>query len=127
MKNQQTQQSETSAGQTKKRNGGKRLPMAGLTLGIIATAFTVICLMMFGCSSSSRPSTPSEIAAVKEFQAKLDTAQKEYQQKVDAATKEAGESAMELHKKSNTAQEEFLRKLDAATKEAEQKLDSIGK
>ena len=89
MKNQQTQQSETSAGQTKKRNGGKRLPMAGLTLGIIATAFTVICLMMSACASTSRPSTTAEIAAHKEFLEKLNTAQEEFHQKIAAATKEA--------------------------------------
>ena len=89
MKNQQTQQPETSAGQAKKRNGIKRLPMAGLGLGFIATAFTVIWLMMSACASSSRQSTPSEIEVQKEFQEKLNTAQKEYQQKIDAATNEA--------------------------------------
>lgn len=126
MKNQQTQQSETAAGQSKKGNGGTRLPMAALVLGIIAIAFVLIWVMKFA-ASSSRPSTPSEIAAHKEFQEKLITAQNEYQQKVDKATKEAGERQMELHEKSNAAQEEFQQKLNAALQETEQKSDSIGK
>ena len=63
--------------------------MAGLVLGTVATAYAIIWLPMFDGTSSSRPSTPSEIAAQKEFVDKLNTAQKEYQQKVDGATKEA--------------------------------------
>jgi hypothetical protein len=127
MENQDRQQFETSADQAKKKNGGKRWPMPGLILGTIATVYTVIWLTMSACTTSSRPSTPAEIAAQKEFQEKLNTAQEEYQQKVDAATKEAGERQMELHKKSSTAQEEFQQKIEAATKEAEQKTDSIVK
>ncbi len=97
MENQQTQQSETSAGQSKKGNGGKRLPMAGLVLGIIAIAFVIIWLMKFA-TSSSRSSTPTEIAAQKEFQEKLVAAQEEFYQKVDAATKEAEQKSDSIGK-----------------------------
>ena len=91
MKNQKTQQSETSVGQVKNGNRVKSLPKAGLGHGISATAFAIIWLMMTACASSSRPSTPSEIAAQQVFQDKLNTAQKELQQKVDVAQKEAEE------------------------------------
>lgn len=88
MKNQQTHQSETSVGKTKKVNGGKHLPMAGLVLVIIATAFVIILLTKFAAaSSSSRLSTPSEIAAQKEFQDKWNTAKKETEQKLDSTLK----------------------------------------
>lgn len=66
------------------------MPMAGLVLGIIATAFVTIWLMKFAAASSSRPSTPSEIEAQKEFQEKWNTAQKEAEQKWDSTLK-AGE------------------------------------
>ena len=127
MENQQTQQSGTSTGLSKNGNGRKRLSMAGLVVGAIAVAFVIICLLKIFTASSSRPSTPAEIAAQKEFQIKLSSAQEVYQQRVDAATKEAGEREMELHEKSYSAQEEFLRKLDAAAKEEKQKSDSSEK
>lgn len=44
-------------------------------------------------TSSSRPSSPSEITAQKEFHNKLKTAQEEFQQKVGAATKETEEKS----------------------------------
>ena len=84
MENLQTKQTASAAGQSKKRNSGKDLTMAGLGLGIIATAFTVICLTMFGCKSTSRQSTPSEIEVQKEFQKKLDAATKVVEQKLDS-------------------------------------------
>ena len=87
MENQHTQQQETSARQAKKGNGGKGLPKTGLRLGIIATAFTVICLMMFSCASSSRPSTSAEIDEQMKFQEKWITAQKEAEQKWDSTLK----------------------------------------
>ena len=114
MKNQQTQQSETSVGQSKKGNGRKRLRMAGLVLGTIATAFIIIWLMKFAAASSSRPSTPSEIAVHNEFQEKLKTAQGEFYQKVDAATKEATQKSDSIFK----AEEQ---KSDSTLKAAEQK------
>lgn len=89
MENQHTQQQETAASQAKKGNTGKRLPKTSLGLGIIASAFTLICLLMFGCASTSRPSSPSEIITQIEFQNKLQAALEEFHQKVDAAAKEA--------------------------------------
>ena len=71
MENQQLRQQETVAGQAKKRNGVNRLPMTILILGIIATAFVIIWLTKFASASSSRLSTPSEIATQKEFQDKF--------------------------------------------------------
>ena len=130
MKKQQTNQSETSAGQAKKGNGVKRLPMAALILGVIATAFVIIWLTKFAAASSSRLSTPLEIAAQKEFQDKWNTAQEEFQLKVDAATIEAEQKSdstpseiaaqKEFQAKLNTAREEFQQKVDAATIEAVQ-------
>lgn len=98
MENQHIQQQETSAGQAKKGNGGKQLSMAGLVLGIIATAFVIIWLTKFAAASSSSLSTPSEIAAQKEFHDKLTTAHEEFQQKVDAVTKEAEQKSDSIGK-----------------------------
>ena len=123
MENQHTQQKETSVAKAKKGNGVKHLPIAGLILGIIATAFVIIWLTQFAAASSSRLSTPSEIAAQKEFQDKWNTTQEQFQQKVDTATKEASKKGFQ--DKWNTEQEEFQQKVDAASKEAEQKSDSI--
>ncbi len=89
MENQKIQQSETSTGQSKKGNGGKRLSMACLVLGIIATVFGIIWLTNFNDASSLRLSSPSEIAAQKEFQVKWNTAQKEAEQKWDSTLKAA--------------------------------------
>jgi len=47
--------------QAKKGNGGKGLPLAGLVLGIIATAFTLIWLMMFAGVASSALSGAGKI------------------------------------------------------------------
>lgn len=77
MENKRPQQSETLAGQSKKRNGRKRLSMTGLELGVIATILAVIWLSQFTASSKSRQSTPAEIAAQEEFQLKFDTANNE--------------------------------------------------
>lgn len=123
MKNQQTHQSKSSEVQTKKGNGGKHFSMAGLVLGIISITFVIIWLTKYAAASSSRLSTPSEIAAQKEGQGKWTTTQIEFQRKVDAASKEAEQK--EIHDNWNTAQEEFQQKVDAASKEAKQKSDSI--
>jgi hypothetical protein len=124
MINQLTQLTETLTGRAKKGTAVKRLTVTGL---VIVIAFTVIWLMMSHLSTSSRPSTPAEITAQEEFQAKLNSVHEAYQQSVDAATKETRERELELHKKTYTAQEEFLRKLDAASKAEMQKSDSNGK
>lgn len=81
MENQHKKKQETSDRPAKKENGGKGLPKACLRHGIIATAFTVICLTMFSCASNSRPSTPAEIAAQIKFQEKWNAEQKEAEQK----------------------------------------------
>jgi uncharacterized membrane protein (DUF106 family) len=60
--------------------------MAGLVLGIIATVFVILWLTKFAVASS-RLSTPTEIAAQKEFQDKWNTAQKEAEQKWDSTLK----------------------------------------
>ena len=59
-----------------------------LILGIVAVAI-IFGLTIFGSTSSSRFSTPAEIAAHEEFQSKLMTAQMEFYQKIELATKEA--------------------------------------
>lgn len=82
------QQSETSTAQAKKRIDVKYLPMTCLVLGIIAVAFVIMWLTKFA-SASNRMSTPSEIAAQKVFQDKLNSAQEEFQQKIDSVTREA--------------------------------------
>lgn len=51
MENQQTQQAETSVAQAKKGNGVKHIPIAGLILGIIATAVVIIWFMQFPAGS----------------------------------------------------------------------------
>ena len=76
MENQQTQQAETSKGKVI------------LIISILAVAI-VIGITIFGSTSSSRFSTPAEIAAHEEFQSKLMTAQMEFYQKIELATKEA--------------------------------------
>jgi hypothetical protein len=54
--------------QAKKGNGGKGLPLAGLVLGIIATAFTLIWLMMFaGVASSALSGAGKILDATKEL------------------------------------------------------------
>ncbi|MFA6271138.1 MAG: hypothetical protein WC657_08095 [Candidatus Paceibacterota bacterium] len=136
MINQHTQQQETSAEQAKKRNDGKGIPMAGLGLGIIATAFAIIWLTMFA-DESSRSSTSSEIAVQKEFQDKWNTAQKVTEQKWDAILVDTSSSRLscpseltaqkEFDDKLKTVQEEFQQKVDVATNEAVQKSESIGK
>ena len=97
MKNKHTQQAETSAIHPKKRNGIKGWPMAGLVLGISAIAFAIFWLM-FADVSSSRPSTPAEIAGQMKFQEKWNTAQKEAEQKWDSTLKAAEQKPGSLEK-----------------------------
>lgn len=94
MKNQNTEQQKRSVAQTKKENYGNVMTTTGLGLGII-----VIFLMMYACAcaSTSRPSTPPEIAEQMKFQEKWNTAKIEAEQQWDS------------------------------TLSAEQKLESIGK
>ncbi|MBL7888291.1 MAG: hypothetical protein JNL24_02000 [Bacteroidia bacterium] len=86
MENQRTQQ-EASANQARKENGGKDSPKASLCYGFIAFAFTAICLIMFSCASTSRPSTSEEIAAQMKFQEKWNATEKEAEQKWDSTLK----------------------------------------
>ncbi|HMG16216.1 MAG TPA: hypothetical protein VK590_12250 [Saprospiraceae bacterium] len=80
------QLSDKSPGKVKKGNAGKSLSIACLGLEIITTAVVIICLRMFLLASSSRPSTPAEIAAQMKFQDKWNTAQKEFYQKVEGTS-----------------------------------------
>lgn len=84
MKNQDAQQSVKVVEQTA---NGKTAPKGGLLFLILTTAVIASWGMISSCASSSRPSTQSEIAAQKEFQAEWSKTQKEASQKWDSTLK----------------------------------------
>lgn len=81
--------------QAKKGNGGKGLPLAGLVLGIIATVFTLIWIMMFASVASTAIKGAGEILeASEEFNKssedaanKLDSVANVAKMKMDSLTK----------------------------------------
>lgn len=92
MKNQQTLRSETLEGNPKKIKGRSLLPMIGFGFGLIVLLMIIILPTLLR-EFSSRPSTPSEIEAQKEFQEKLNITLKEYQYTIDAANNTAEKSS----------------------------------
>lgn len=91
MKNQQTQKSETLEGHAKKINSRFRLLMMGFGFGLIVVLLLIILPTLLR-EFSSRPSTPSEIEAQKEFQQKLNIKLKEYQNTIDSVNNTAEQS-----------------------------------
>ncbi len=75
--------------QAKKGNGGKGLPLAGLILGIAATVFTVIWIMVVAAKVKG---------AAEEFKNELEKTTKELQTKIDSTQQQMQSATDSLNK-----------------------------